>query len=155
MADEKQVTLTAQQAVNLLQNERAKMQALEEQFLQFRMAWEDTLKAKQTLHAMQKTAANEKMLIPLGAGVFASALLDENEFVHVTLGGSVVKKEKIPEALQKLENRQKEAEEQMNAMQKEIEQTSGTLNRLSQAIQQAQAGNQNKGNFSPTVPATT
>jgi prefoldin alpha subunit len=151
MPEEKTVQLTHNQVLNLLQNEQAKFEALEREFMQFRMAFEDTIKAKETLDALQKAKANESILIPLGAGVFVSATLVDKESVQVTLGGGVLKKDSIPDALAKLENRRKETEEQLSAMQKQLEETSANVNNLSRVIQ----GAMQKQQASKTGPANS
>jgi prefoldin alpha subunit len=137
MPEEKKIQLTQNQAIGLLQNEQAKLEALEREFLQFRVTFEETLKAKETLNAVQKAKASESILIPLGAGVFVSAVLADQENVQVTLGGGILKKDSIPEALVKLENRRKETEEQLNAMQRQLEETTANVNNLSRVIQSA------------------
>lgn len=95
------------------------------------------MKAREALKAIQKAKANESILIPLGAGVFVPASLADNAKAEVTLGGGVLKKDAIPEALQKLENRRQEAEQQMAVLQKQLEETSANVDNLSKVIQQA------------------
>lgn len=138
MAEEqKTVQLTQNEVLALMREEQAKLEALEREFLQYRFALEETLKAKEALNAIQKAKANESILIPLGAGVLAAATIAEKESVHVTLAGSVLKKDSIPDALAKLENRKKEAEQHMEKLQKQLEETSANVENLSRGIQNA------------------
>lgn len=153
MAEEKKtVELSQNQAMTLLRNEQTRLEAMEREFLQFRAAWEETLKAKEAVTAIQKTKPNESIMIPLGAGIFAAASLSDNQNVQTTLAGGVLKKDSTSEALQKLENRQKEIEQQLNSLQKELEQTAANVNNLSNVIQTVLQGQRTDANAdrSPT-----
>ncbi len=138
MAEEKKtVQLTQNEVLALLQEEQRKLEALEKEFMQYRYAFEETMKARESLNAIQKAKANESIMIPLGAGVLVSATIADKESVQTTIAGGVLKRDSIPNALAKLENRKKEAEEQMNRLQKQLEEASANVQNLSMVIQNA------------------
>lgn len=135
MNEKNRIELSPQQAVALLQNERAKMQAIQEELFRVRASLEDGLQAKAALQAVKKAKPNESILIPLGAGVLLHGALADNQNVQVTLGGGVLKKDSIPEAIEKLDNRQREAEQQLAQLQKQFDETNANVENLSQMLQ--------------------
>lgn len=135
MTEKNRIELTPQQAIGLLQNERAKLQAIQEELFRVRSSLEDGLQAKSTLQAVKKAQQNESILIPLGAGVLLHGALVDNENVQVTLGGGVLKKDSISDAIEKLDNRQREAEQQLAELQKQFNETNANVENLSQMLQ--------------------
>lgn len=138
MAEEKRMELSAEQAIGLLQNERAKLNALEERLGQFQGALEETLRAKEAIQAIQETAMDEAILVPLGAGVYAAGKLTENKTVLTTLGGGIIKTYSLAQALSQLEARQKEAEQNLSRIRGQLEETVQNVNSLTRAIQAGQ-----------------
>ncbi|MBU0636418.1 prefoldin subunit alpha [Candidatus Micrarchaeota archaeon] len=135
---DKKREISQEQAMGLLQNERAKLNSLQERFNQFRVSLEETFKARDALKNIQKANSQESIMIPLGAGVYTTGTLSDNQKVYITLGGGIIKSDSIPVTLKQLEIRQGEAEQELTKLQKQLEETMGNINSLSHALQRVQ-----------------
>lgn len=131
----KEIRLNPEQAIQLFENERAKYNAIQEQFVRLEEGLEETIRTRDALQAMQKANANESVLVPLGAGVYATATLQENQNVLTTMAGGVIKTETIETTLKLLENRKNETEKELQKTQEQLLATRQNLDQLNQMLQ--------------------
>jgi prefoldin alpha subunit len=106
------------QALQLIQQERATLEALDIRLSNFQRMLEETLMVKETLEALQKIT-DKTVMVGLGAGVFADATLSNPKRVKVTLGGGIIQEDSVENALTGLANREKEARENITQLEEE------------------------------------
>lgn len=139
MSEPQGMKLNFNQAVMMLQQERASLDAVRQRILQFRQTLEETLITKETLKAIEKTKQNESILIALGSGVYLDGNAAETQKVKVTLPGAVIQSVTIPEAMKALETRQAEAEQEIKRLSEDERKLATNVNSLLTVAQQIES----------------
>lgn len=137
MAEKKEVRLTGQQVLQAYQMEQTKLQTIEERKQQLQQLMSETMGAEQTIQEVQKAAKNEKIMISLGAGIYAEAKLESSKEVKTGLGGNVLMSTTTEKALKELARRKEEIQKDINAVQQEETLVLQNLNNLGLAIESA------------------
>ncbi|MDO8624938.1 MAG: hypothetical protein Q7R47_02560 [Candidatus Diapherotrites archaeon] len=135
MAENDRMQINFPQALQMLQQERASLEAIEIRLSNFSRILEETLMVKETLVAMQ-TLDDLHIIMSIGAGVYANVTLENTEKVKVTLGGGILKDDTLDNALKGLSNRQKEAETEIAKLQEERQKIVTNLNSLNTVARQ-------------------
>lgn len=91
--------------------------------------------------AMREIKASEKetnMLVPLGAGVFAYAKINDNSAVKIEIGNNVFERMPIAKAIEKLEERKAQLESNLKALVQRKQQVIASLAQIERIIAEAQ-----------------
>ncbi|MDO8538579.1 MAG: prefoldin subunit alpha [archaeon] len=139
-----EVSMSGEQVMNFYKNEREKLKIIQNRNMSLNNLLNETLLTMDSLNEIKKTQKNEKILVPLGAGVFADATLIENEKVKISLGGNVMIDAQIEKALDDLGKRKEELEKDIEMTVKEENQTINQINSLGNIIQQARGAIKNQ-----------
>jgi prefoldin alpha subunit len=136
MAEEKkqQIKLTEPQLVNAFSAERANLEALQTQLADVQAFLRELLAAKDSLTAIKKSKEKEKIIVPLGAGYYIDAMLDNNANVKASLAGGAVLNNTIEEALKAIEEKKQDTERTIANMQSDQERILTNLNSLSRLL---------------------
>ena len=69
--------------------------------------------AEQTLDEIQNAKKNQRILVPIGAGNFVYASIEDGEKVIVTIGAGVHSERSIPDATESIKKKKSEVENQL------------------------------------------
>ncbi len=69
--------------------------------------------AEQTLINLKETKKNQKILVPIGAGNFVYASIEDGEKVITTIGAGVHNERSLPEAIENIKEKKSEIENQL------------------------------------------
>lgn len=135
MAEEKkQIKLTEDQLLNAFANERSNMEAMQASLSNAENNMREIFAATDALNTIKKAKENEKIIVPLGSGIFIDASLESNQNAKSSLAGGVVVNVAIEEALKQLLERKQETEKTIGEMHKELERISTNLNSIGSMI---------------------
>jgi prefoldin alpha subunit len=134
----KEVKLTGNQIAEMLNSEKAKFNAIMQRISELQSAMIETKGSINALKELSKQK-NAKTLIPLGAGVFMEAGIENSENVKITLPGNVIVQKSNEEAVKELEKQAEALSNEINALQKEQQQTAINAGNLENIIRTAQA----------------
>ena len=132
-----EVTLSGAQVMNFYNNERNKLSIIQRRFDSLQNLLNETMLSINSLNELKKSSKNEKILVNLGAGVFADASIENNGKVKVSLAGNVVLDKPVDEALLDLEKRKNELEKDINVTINEQEATLKQISALENVINTA------------------
>jgi prefoldin alpha subunit len=127
---EQKITLSAQQLIGMIQNERQNFEAVQRSIGNAQLALQETIFATDALKAIVETKKGEKIMLPLGAGIYTEALVEDNARAKASLAGGVLLEKPIEEILKDLDGRKAEIEKGLAAMQKDQEKIAANLNSL-------------------------
>lgn len=144
----KEVSLSGEQVMHFYNNEREKLKIIQNRQGSLQNLMNETLLTIEALNELKKAQKNEKILVPLGAGVFADATLNETQKVKISLGGNVILDAGIERALGDLDKRKNELEKDLQMTMKEESQTINQINALGNVISQARNAVREKRNRS-------
>jgi len=130
MADEKTIKLNEEQLINAFASERANMEAIQSNISAAGNRLRDILAATEALKAIQKAKENEKIVVPIGAGVFIDASLESNSTAKNSIAGGVVVNADIEGILKDLAEKKQEMEKVIAEMQKDLERVVANVNSL-------------------------
>lgn len=137
-AQPQKVSLSREQLFQLLQVENTRFQQAQERVNALRQILNETNSAKEAVQEIAKAKENEKIVIPLGSGVFAFAKIEDTKQGLVSLAGGAGKPKTFTEIEQDLEKRR---ENLQSALEKEndlAQRTFANLQNLSTVLQQAE-----------------
>ena len=140
----KQVEVSEQQLMETYKQEQTRLNSLKQAMNEIQQNIAEVLTTKETLTEMQKTKAGEKIMVSVGTGVYISGSIDNTKDVHFTIGGNVVKKKSVEDALDTLENMRGAGEKQLAAFQQETAKLNAGVEELSRLLIQAQRMKQAK-----------
>ncbi len=69
--------------------------------------------AEQTLGDLKESKTNQKILVPIGAGNFVYASIEDGENVIVTIGAGVHSERNLPDAIEGIKKKKAEVENQL------------------------------------------
>ena len=133
----KEVKLTGNQIAEMLNSEKAKLNAIMQRINELQTAMIETKGGINALKELSKQK-NAKTLIPLGAGVFVEAGIENSENVKITLPGNVIVQKSNEAAVKELEKQAEALSNEINALQKEQQQTAINAGNLENIIRTAQ-----------------
>lgn len=139
MAEKTEVRLTGQQTMRLFEAERAKMSVVQRKMESIQSIIGELNNAVSALNEIKKTQNDSSFLVPLGAGVYIEAKLENTKKAKHSLAGSIMVDEKVEEIIKKLNTQKKEALQNLEIMQKEGQALSLNINNLGTVLNQMSA----------------
>lgn len=135
--EQKQIELKGPQVLQAYQSEQRKLEVIQtrKQTLQQLMA--ETVGAEQTLQEIEGKTKEEKVMIPLGAGLYIEGKVDASKGLKKGLGEGIIAKSTVKQSLKELEERKVEIRKDMERIQQQEKLTLTNLNNLGSAIEQA------------------
>ena len=131
MAEEqKTIKLTEEQLLNAFANERANVEAMQSNIAATENRLRDVLAATDALKAIKNSKEKEKIIVPLGAGIFIDASLESNSTAKNSMAGGVVVNVTIEDALKDLAEKRQEIEKAIAEMQKALERAVSNFNSI-------------------------
>ena len=132
MAEEesKTITLTGEQLLQALQNERAKLDMLQERTNAVQRVMVDVMAGIDSLTELNKPGTEGKILVNLGAGTYVSALIDKKSKVKRSLAGNIVIDCSSEEAIEELKKGKEGTEKNLQNLQKEQQMVVANINNL-------------------------
>ncbi len=137
MTEKKQVKLTGQQVLQAYGAEQAKLQVVQQRRQSLQQLMGETIAGEQSLKEVEKSSKDQKIMVSLGAGVYAEAKLESNKNVKTGLGGGVLINTTVEKALKELAKRKEEIQKDLDAVQQEETVVLQNLNNLGLAIESA------------------
>ena len=144
MTEKKEMKLTGQQAVRLFEAEKAKMGVVQRKMESIQGIAMELDNAILALEEIKKTTKDSPFLVPLGAGVYIEAKLENTTNAKHSLAGSIMIDEKVEDIVKKLSTQKKEALQNMETLQKEGQALSSNINNLGGLLNQISAQRQAK-----------
>ena len=135
MVEKKEINLTGQQVLQAYDIEQAKLREIEARKQQLMQLMADTAGAEQALKDLSKAAKNQKIMIALGAGIYAEAKIDDPKEVKTGLGGGILTTSTSEKALTDLAKRKEEIKKDVELMQRDEQLVMQNLNSLSTSIE--------------------
>lgn len=139
MAENKEVRLTGQQTVRLFESERAKIGVVQRKMESIQSIINELDNAVSALNEIKKTQKDSSFLVPLGAGVYIEAKLENTKKAKHSLAGSIMVDEKVDEIIKNLNVQKKEALQNVTTLQKEGQALSHNINNLGTILNQMSA----------------
>ncbi len=145
--DQKKVKLSEQQLMNIFSSERGKLENIQSDIAMTQSQLLEIAAATDALNAIKKSQEKEKIIVPVGAGVYIDALVESNANAKASMAGGIVANMTIDEALKILAERKEGTGNSLAEMQKAWEKVSANLESISRLLsmieqkkqQQAQA----------------
>lgn len=132
----KEVKISGQQAIQLYQIERAKMETVQRKVESIQKIIIEMDAAISTLDSIKNAKQGDLFLVPLGAGVYTEARMENTKQVKASLAGSIMVNQDIEETLKKLGEQKGEALKSRSALQQEGQVIANNLNNLGLILQQ-------------------
>jgi prefoldin alpha subunit len=137
MAEKNQVKLTGQQVLQAYQIEQAKLESVRNRLEQLQRLLSETIGAEQTIGEVAAAKKDQKIMVSVGAGVYAEARLESVKEVKTGLGGGVLVSSTTEKTLKELGKRKEEIRKDLNAARQEEILVMQNLNNLGLAIESA------------------
>jgi prefoldin alpha subunit len=132
--EKKQVVLTGAQLVNAYKKEEAKLQALQQRSQQLNGLFIEAHTAEEAVNEIKKAVKNEKIIVDLGAGVYAEAMIDSNDKFKTGLAGGILQNADSKNALEYLKNQKDALQKELETIAKEQEKMAMGLNEISNIL---------------------
>jgi len=148
MAKKKEIKVTGKQLVDTYRNDQIKLENLKKRSTDLRSVMGEMLTASESLKEMQKAKGDEKIMVSLGAGIYAEAKIANTKSVKTSLAGNILVEEKAEKAVERLEKEIARAKKDLDSLGMEIQQTMRNMQGISEIIQrtrQNQAEKAGKG----------
>lgn len=137
MVEQKQIELKGAEVLQAYQTEQSKLQAIRERKQALQHLMVETVGAEQTLRELEGKKKEEKVMIPLGAGLYIEGKVDASKGLKKGLGEGIISKSTIKQSLEDLKKRKEEIKKDMERIQQQERITLTNLNNLGAAIEQA------------------
>ncbi|MCX6798987.1 MAG: prefoldin subunit alpha [Candidatus Diapherotrites archaeon] len=137
MAEEKTVRLTGEQLLNAYRNEQARVEMLQKREQSVQQLLAEFAAAIDALKEIGGIGAENSVLVPLGAGVYAEARIADTKKVKSSLAGSVLLDKSAKETLQQLEEQRKNVEQESGKLVQEMRRTVQNLKNLGAILDEA------------------
>jgi len=139
MSEEKrQVTFTGAQLMAAYRKEEAKMGALQQRMQQLQALFFEASVAEEAVKEIKKAEKNEKIMVDLGAGVYAEAVIDSNDVFKTSLAGSILQNSDSKSTLDYLSKQKENMQKEIAVLEKEQEKTAAAMNELSGILQKGE-----------------
>ena len=133
---EKKVQLTQEQLFQAFAGENQRLEDLNQRINMLIMGLNEITMALSSMDAVKKD--KDKIMVPLGAGIFLQAKTEDNENVVFALAGAVMKTKKLEEAKQEIEKRKESLEKMLENTKREHQRTAANVNALTEVIRKGQ-----------------
>lgn len=136
MAQRKQVKLTQQQLMQTFVGENNRLEEINRRIMELSAVLNELTMAIDALKAMKQD--KEKIMVPLGAGVFLEATAEKPREVVFSMTGGVLKTKKAEEVKKELETRKEALQKVFEANQAQRQRTATNVNTLSDVLREGQ-----------------
>ncbi len=133
---EKKVQMTQEQLFSAFAGENQRLEDLNQRINMLIMGLNEITMALLSMDAIKKE--KDKIMVPLGAGIFLQAQTEDNENVVFALAGEVMKTKKLEEAKQEIEKRKESLEKLLENTKREHHRTATNVNALTEVIRKGQ-----------------
>lgn len=133
MADDK-VTLTGNQIMQLVAQERQRLEQINSQLAGFQNMRNELNAAKLSIAEISKSKKGTKILLPLGAGIYAEAFTENNESAIISIENSTFKQKKFDELQKQLDKRLANIDRAMENIAQEQARAASRVNQLENVI---------------------
>ncbi len=139
MAEEekKRVTLTQEQVLQAYQENEMELNDIRQRIGMIQSLLSENFAATEALNEI-KEGKSEKIMVNLGAGVYADATLEQSKTVKTTLGANVLANTSIEKTLETLAKRKENLEKDMQTLAQAQQQLIQNMETLRQIIMQAE-----------------
>lgn len=138
-----------------LQQYEAQIKAFSAQLTLLEQVMREEGRAQTTLEGLHNTEPGQELLIPLGQGTYLHGKVTETDNALVSLGSDVTQQVSLEEALQRVGQRVKEAEQAMQSYAQSINQMQSQYTALQEKVEQALQESRAKGGGGlPGLPST-
>ncbi|MFH1225043.1 MAG: prefoldin domain-containing protein [Candidatus Diapherotrites archaeon] len=133
MAD-KQVKVSGAQIMQAYETERAKMESIIARLNQISGLKNDISAADSVLESLGKAGKGGKVKLPVGAGIYVDATIDDPKLVGMALAGNIMLPAATEAAREELAKRLADIEKALESAEKERQFTAANLDNLGRAI---------------------
>ena len=131
MVGEEKVKMSPQQVLDMFNAERAKLENIQRNV----QAVQEQLNAIDgAILALKEIKDGGKIMVPLGAGIYANAVLETEGRVHISMAGKVFKNTKTEDAVKTLEQSRTEARKNLESLIGEQNKITQNLNSLGMIV---------------------
>jgi len=134
MDEKKQVKLTGNQLIQLANQERQKLEQINNQLSRFQNFKTELRAAKDALEDIEKNKKGEKMLVNLGAGIYMKASIEDTGKAISALSGNVFKEKNVKEITKILDKKIQGVDKTINSVAVEQQKTMSRVNQMEQVI---------------------
>ncbi|AJF60621.1 MAG: prefoldin subunit alpha [Candidatus Diapherotrites archaeon] len=135
MAEKKEVTMTAQQLMEAYERERIKLNEIQIRLAAVQELMQETSGAIDAVKEIQKSEKENRVLVPLGSGVFANVEVKDKKKVLYSIAGNVMAYKAVSEAVEELEKKMEQLRKMIEFSRGEQQKTANNLNQLGRIIQ--------------------
>ena len=135
MAEKKEVTMTAQQLMEAYERERIKLNEIQIRLAAVQELMQETSGAIDAVKEIQKSEKENRVLVPLGSGVFANVEVKDKKKVLYSIAGNVMAYKAVSEAVEELEKKMEKLRKMIEFSRGEQQKTANNLNQLGRIIQ--------------------
>jgi len=129
MADREELSKIAYE----MQVYREEVQLIQQQMGNLQLNYVSTESAVRTLENIGKLNKQEDVLLPIGAGAYIKAKIQDNEVALIDVGVGVIVEKPIPDAVQLLKSKMKEMDSLREKLQKNLEDISKKMKGLEES----------------------
>lgn len=131
------VKISMEQLLSLYENQRSQLEALNQQINSLGNLLMENNMAHEALTALSEPGADD-ILFSLGAGIFVDAKVADLKKVKGNIGGNVVEEMTIKDALEKLDDRQKKIQVNIEKLRAQETQMINNLTEIERALHQVE-----------------
>ncbi|MEM4261834.1 MAG: prefoldin subunit alpha [Candidatus Diapherotrites archaeon] len=135
--EEKKITLTGNQIIQLINQERQKLEEINTRLNALTNMKNELTGTTQSIQEISKNKKGTKMLVYLGSGVYTETAIENNTDIITTIADNVFKEKKITEMTKILEKRMENIDK---ALKKSLEEQAKTIQRINQLENILEAG---------------
>jgi len=135
VAEKKEVTMTAQQLMEAYERERIKLNEIQIRLAAVQELMQETSGAIDAVKEIQKSEKENRVLVPLGSGVFANVEVKDKKKVLYSIAGNVMAYKAVSEAVEELEKKMEQLRKMIEFSRGEQQKTANNLNQLGRIIQ--------------------
>jgi|GEM_PF-2701057 len=134
----KQITVSFEQLLAMYQQNQYVLESLlsQEKLLNSMIA--ETQASQDAMREIKASENQTNILVPLGAGVFTYAKINDNSAVKMEIGNNVFERMPITKAIEKLEERKAQLESNLKALLQRKQQILASLAQIEQILAEAQ-----------------
>ncbi|VVB99384.1 Prefoldin subunit alpha [uncultured archaeon] len=133
--EEKKMTLTGPQLMQLGQQERSRLEQLNTRISSLQGARNELFGAKDALKELSNADKGTKIMVNLGAGIYAEASIEDCSKATTAIAGNVFREKKADEIIKEIESRTQSIEKQLGVLGQEQQSVIARVNQLESIIQ--------------------
>lgn len=133
-----QIKLTGAQVVQLYENERAKLEAIERRMGLVQRSLEEVVGAIETIRVLTKSSEKDSVLLPIGAGIYVEGNVENKGSLKASIPGGIVLELTVDETKIELEKRKDELLKDQNMLEAELQKSAQAVNQLATLLQMGQ-----------------